>query len=149
MNKISQFLATGLGVGYIPVAPGTFGSLWGVLFFYFFHSWPSSRLKITALLLSVAAIVIAHLAEKAFHQKDCQKIVIDEVAGQLVTYLFVDYSLYNLALGFVLFRLFDVAKIFPANWAQNHLPGGLGIVVDDLVAGVQAGALLWALYHYT
>ncbi len=147
MKGLSKLFATGLGVGYSPMAPGTFGSLWGVFFFYYFHSFSPLHFRMIVLGLSLFAIVVAHVAEKAFHQKDCQKIVIDETAGQLLTYLFVSYTFRNLVLGFVLFRLFDIAKIFPANWAQNHLPGGLGIVVDDLVAGVQAGLVLWLMHR--
>lgn len=145
LDKINRFLATGLGLGYMPVAPGTFGSLLGAVLFYFLRDQPKTWFIEFALVFALISIVIAHLAEKSFKQKDCQKIVIDEVAGILFCYAFVSYNMYNLVLGFILFRLFDIAKIFPANHAQNKLVGGLGVVGDDLVAGIQGGIILYYL----
>lgn len=144
-EKLTRFLASGLGLGYLPVAPGTFGTVLGAALFFWFRHKPHFWFLEFTVIFAVASIVIAHLAEKKFKQKDCQKIVIDEVAGVLCCYAFVSFNVYNLVLGFILFRLFDVAKIFPANVAQNKLPGGLGVVGDDLVAGVQAGILLYYL----
>lgn len=66
----------------------------------------------------------------------------------MITYCFVPYSLLALVVGFVLFRFFDIIKIWPANWAQNKLPGGLGVVMDDVFAGVQGGIVLMCLSAY-
>lgn len=141
-HKIIRFLGAGLGLGYLPLAPGTFGTLLGCVFFYAFRFQSHEFfIKMTVGMILVS-IVIAHGAEKSFKTKDCQKIVIDEVAGVLVCYAFVGYSVYHLVLGFLLFRLFDVAKIFPARWCQDHLRGGLGIVGDDVIAGLQGGIIL-------
>lgn len=144
-HTIIRFLAAGLGLGYSPVAPGTFGTVLGSMIFYLIRNQPQDWIFKFALATAAISIVIAHLAEKSYGTKDCQKIVIDEVAGVLFTYMFVGYSVVNLVLGFLFFRLFDVAKIFPARWAQDHFKGGLGVVADDLVAGLQGGALLYAL----
>lgn len=147
-HKLIRFLATGLGLGYAPVAPGTFGTVLGsILFFFIRHQTPTWLWRFT-LGFAVFSVVVAHLAEKSFGSKDCQKIVIDEVAGVLFCYLLVPYSIFNLVMGFILFRLFDVAKIFPANWAQDHFGGGLGVVADDLVAGIQAGLVLYYLPQF-
>lgn len=141
-HKIIRFLGAGLGLGYMPLAPGTFGTLLGCVFFYAFRFQSHAFFVKMTVGVVLVSLVIAHLAEKSFKSKDCQKIVIDEVAGVLVCYAFVDYSVYHLVLGFLLFRLFDVAKIFPARWCQNRLGGGLGIVGDDVVAGLQGGIIL-------
>lgn len=144
-NKVIRFLGAGLGLGYIPLAPGTFGTVLGSVLFYLLRSYSQLWFIKFALIFAVGSIIIAHLAEKGFKEKDCQKIVIDEVAGVLFCYAFVKFSIFNLVLGFILFRLFDVAKIFPAKQAQDKLKGGLGVVGDDLVAGIQAGLILYFL----
>ena len=144
-DKIIKILATGFGLGYGPVAPGTFGTILGSLLFYIFRFKSQVWLIEFSVLLAVVSIYIAHQAEKIYKQKDCQKIVIDEVVGVLFCYCFVPYSMFNLIVGFILFRIFDVVKIFPANTAQNKLKGGYGVVCDDLVAGIQAGVLLYFL----
>jgi phosphatidylglycerophosphatase A len=142
MDKLIKFLATGLGLGLAPIAPGTFGTLLGSLIYYFVRTQPDAWYWRFVAVVAVISILIAHQAEKVYKAKDCQKIVIDEVAGVLLCYAFVPYSLHNLVWGFILFRLFDIAKIFPANYCQDNMPGGLGVVADDLVAGCQAGILL-------
>ena len=125
--------------------PGTCGSLLGVLLFYLLRNEPKSCLIGLAVLVTLIAIVIAHQAEKVFGKKDAQTIVIDEVAGQFITCLFASYSLIHLITGFILFRLFDVTKIFPARWIQDNIRGGLGVVGDDVVAGVQGGIVLFVI----
>lgn len=144
-NNLVRFLSAGFGLGYMPVAPGTFGTLLGCALFYVFKDQSRFWFIQFTVIMSLVSILIAHLGEISFKKKDCQKIVIDEVAGVLVTYAFVGFSIYNLVLGFLFFRLFDVAKIWPADLAQKKLPGGLGVVMDDIVAGLQGGLLLLAL----
>lgn len=146
-KSITKILATGLGLGYLPKAPGTIGSLWGVLLFWLFRDQTWSTLALATIGITLLGILVSSWAEDVFGKKDCQMIVIDEVAGQLCAYLFVPFSLPHLVLGFLLFRLFDVLKIFPANWAQDHFKGGFGVVGDDVVAGLQAGLVLWGVSH--
>lgn len=137
-----RIVATGFGVGYMPVMPGTFGSLLGVLIYYLVRHFPYPVLLLIAAAIAALAIYSSQSAETCFNEKDCQRIVIDEVAGQFWVFLFVPYDSLYLLVGFVLFRIFDMIKIFPAGWAQNRLPGGFGVVCDDLIAGVQAGLVL-------
>ena len=144
-NSIIKFLAGGLGLGFMPVAPGTFGTVWGSILYYFLRSHPQLWFFYFSVTFAMFSIIIAHLGEKAFKEKDCQKIVIDEVAGVLFCYMLVPYSLFNLVMGFILFRIFDIAKLPPARQAQDKLKGGLGVVGDDLVAGLQGGIILVAL----
>lgn len=144
-DKFVRFLASGCGLGYIPIASGTFGTLWGCVFYYLMRHYPRPYFIKFTVLFALMSIVSAHLAEKSFKSKDSSRIVIDEVAGALVAYCFVPYSVFHMVLGFILFRLFDIVKIAPARQAQDHLPGGFGVVCDDLVAGAQAGIILLAL----
>lgn len=144
-NFIGKWISTAFGVGYSPFAPGTMGSLWGVLAFYLLGNQDRLYLVILALVSTVLGVYASTVAEKVFEEKDSQKIVIDEVAGQLITYLLVPLTLPNLVIGFILFRFFDILKIFPANWAQNHLPKGYGVMGDDIVAGLQAGGILFLI----
>lgn len=152
MKKLCEILAAGMGLGFLPKAPGTFGSLWGLAIYYAFaHVWPQSQLWWVAstLIVTVVSVVIADVAEKSWGTKDDQRIVIDEVAGIWATYAFVPiFSWWNLVLGFALFRLFDVTKPYPARWVQDRFPGGLGVVADDTVAGIYAGLVLLLINHF-
>lgn len=142
-----KLLSSGFGIGYTPLIPGTMGSLWGILIFYLLQNQPSQIVALVALALTIISIPIAHGGEKAFGNKDCRRIVVDEVAGQLIAYSFVSFDLFNVVVGFVLFRFFDVTKIYPANWAQDNIPGGAGITADDAIAGLQAGLVLLGLNY--
>src|SRR5512138_2314441 len=140
--------ATVLGVGYAPVASGTFGSLPALpLAWILGHhgGWPA---QLTALLVVVlGGTWAAHGAAASLGARDPGAVVIDEVAGQLLTLLALPATGPVLALGFLLFRFFDVLKPPPARQAE-FLPGGIGIMADDLCAGVYAHlvlrGLLWA-----
>ena len=152
---LALFVATGAGSGYAPVAAGTFGSAVGVLLYL-----PLAGLSPPVFLVTVAGITAlgiwaADEAERFFDRKDDGRIVIDEVAGQLITLapLLVlapqgDLrSPFWLVTGFVLFRVLDIWKPGPARWAERNLRGGAGVVLDDVIAGligaaVMAGALL-------
>lgn len=131
----------------MPVAPGTWGSAVGLLVF-----WALLRLPVWPLVVTVVAIVflscwIADLAEGLLGAKDPQIIVIDEVAGMLVTLLFLPVNWQVALAGFFFFRLFDIWKPFPARWLQDHLPGGWGVVGDDIMAGVYANLVLQIGVH--
>lgn len=133
------------GLGYIPVAPGTFGTLGGFLFWYFYarHMLPLHLLILTFVLI-ILSCYISTLAEKVYNEKDSQKIVIDEFCGYLVTILFAGKQLYVGLLGFALFRLFDIFKPWPVRNFER-LPKGIGVVMDDVMAGIYAGIILWII----
>lgn len=156
-------IATSLGLGYIPIAPGTWGSLGGVLIYYgavhfvvdrtgaghksSFGSalpWAISIGTPIALLLAIVGVFAADRAANFLRKKDPGCVVIDEVSGQFLTY-FLAFSPANwkyLGLGLILFRVFDIWKPAPARQAES-LPGGLGIMADDWVAGIYAAIGLW------
>ncbi len=143
-----RFLATGAYLGYAPVAPGTVGSLGCAVLMWFFVpevTAATSHLGLWVMLLSTlafAALAIwaADLAERQFGH-DSSRIVIDEYAGFVVSVLLLPKSLLLVAVAFVLFRALDIVKPFPARQAEA-LPGGVGIVTDDLVAGIYTNILL-------
>ncbi len=143
------FLATGCYVGNIPIASGTFGSMWGIPLSYLISNinlW-YGLLFITA--FCGFAVFTANEAEKHFDEKDPGCIVIDEIAGLLVAFWGLPFNLFTVLTGFVIFRCFDIAKPFPIRRIERNLPGGWGIVMDDILAGVYANLVIrvisWAL----
>ncbi|EKD42299.1 MAG: hypothetical protein ACD_73C00218G0002 [uncultured bacterium] len=148
-EKLVKILASAFGCGYVPLAPGTVGSIPGILVLWLLADKSRALYWVVCILVAVLAIVVANEAEKFYGRKDAQVIVIDEVAGQILTFFLVPQFNLTLALiGFVAFRFFDVVKIFPANWVQDNMPGGYGVTGDDLVAGLQAGLLLYLIQLY-
>ncbi|MBN2466980.1 MAG: phosphatidylglycerophosphatase A [Deltaproteobacteria bacterium] len=147
-HRFSIFLATGFYSGYCPLAPGTAGTAVGILFF-----WCFSHLSPFLYLLTLGAFVflaawLAGEAEKILQTKDSPHIVIDEIAGFLITMTSIPCTWVTVGAGFILFRFFDILKPFPARWIDKNASGGWGIVLDDVVAGAYAaivlhGVLLW------
>ncbi len=136
------FLATGCYVGKVPIAPGTFGSLVGLLIW----AGLSDIGLIPAFFITVAvtgcSIWIANEAEKLLEQEDPGCIVIDEIAGMMVALLGLPFNLFTATAGFALFRLVDILKPFPIRLLEKRLTGGVGVVADDIVAGIFANILL-------
>jgi len=175
--RLALFIATAGGLGYFPKAPGTFGSLLGVAFAAVNlwiantnirfaplapgHSWTDrspeanflSNQGTVALALVIIGVWAATRAANFWQEKDPQKVVIDEVSGQSITYLGIlspgplPHSWIYLLAGFILFRVFDIWKPFPARQAES-LPGGWGIMADDWIAGIYAAVVLLVLRHF-
>lgn len=135
-DKIVVLVATGLYSGFAPKWSGTFGSIpaWLIAFFLMPGNLPA--LAVAAGVTILISIWAAGEAEKLFGH-DSKKIVIDEWAGMFLTLLFVPFSVTNYTIAFFAFRFFDVAKIPPAS-QMERLPGGWGVTMDDVVAGIQA-----------
>ncbi len=144
-QKAIKFLACGFGLGLAPVAPGTFGTLAGVPICLLCSSLSWFWRLLVVLALTVLSIYVSGRAEEIYQKKDDQRIVIDEIIGLQVTMLPVTVTAFHLFAGFILFRIFDILKPFPLKKIQN-LPGGWGVVMDDVGAGVYAGALLFLFY---
>jgi phosphatidylglycerophosphatase A len=152
MAKLYELLATFGGLGYAPIAPGTFGTLGGVaLAALFGWTWPEYYLPLClgfAAFFTVLGKPCGDWAEKRFGRKDPGAFVLDEVAGYLVTVAWIEfYGWQQLVAAFFLFRLFDIWKPPPAR-RMEKLPGGLGIMIDDIVAGLWALAIMAGLYHW-
>lgn len=161
--NLALFVATVGGLGYARYAPGTLGSLvgsaiYGTFCFYYPNSitpnsshelwirafWAGVSIFPIALLIAFVGVWASDRVAKRFREKDPQYVVIDEVSGQLFTYVFA-LALGNwkyLLLGFILFRVFDIWKPFPVRQAES-LPGGWGIMADDWIAAIYAALGLW------
>jgi len=142
LERAAVWCATIGPVGFAPIAPGTAGSVVGLMLFWVVRSTGSMWVEVTVL-LAVTAVgrAAAHAAEVRYRRRDPGLVVIDEVAGMLVTFLAVPVGFSGAVVGFLAFRLFDIVKPFPARQAER-LPGGWGVMTDDLVAGVYAQGLL-------
>lgn len=145
-DQIIKILATGFGSGLSPVAPGTAGTLIGILICLCSYPLSDPFRLLFVVAISAASIYVAGQAETLFGKKDDQRIVIDEIAGLQVTMLPVAITGLHLCAAFVLFRIFDIWKPFPVN-RLHKLPGGWGVVADDLGAGVCGGAILLLLTY--
>lgn len=137
-TRLWVFLGTGFGSGYVPGAPGTAGSLVGVLLV-----WPLLGLSlpvylVMTLAITLIGIVAADRTAEYMGRKDPGAVVIDEIAGIMITLIGATATLPELLIGFALFRLFDIWKPPPCRWAERNFAGGLGIMADDLMAGVYA-----------
>jgi phosphatidylglycerophosphatase A len=136
------FLATGFYVGNIPFAPGTFGTILG-LPLCFVLAGLKLPLAIGCTVLFIAmAVWVANEAEKLYKKKDPGCIVIDEIAGMAVTLVGLPFNLTTALIGFIIFRILDILKPFPIRVLDKRVSGGVGIVIDDVVAGIFANLLL-------
>jgi phosphatidylglycerophosphatase A len=149
VNALAKLTATALGAGYSPVAPGTCGTAVAVPIAWALAGWTWWQFTIVALAITLIGVAAAHRADQAWGTEDNQKIVIDEVAGYLVTMIPVDrHGWAPLACGFVAFRFFDIVKPPPVRWLDEHLPGGWGVVMDDIAAGVMGAIVMAVLAHF-
>ncbi len=139
MRIFHYILGTALGSGYAPFAPGTAGSLLALMLFWFLPMPTAYRLACIALLF-FAGVWSAGLIERE-QGKDPQIVVIDELVGQWIALLFIPHQWAWFGASFLLFRLFDIFKPWPVYQSQN-LPGGWGIMIDDVLAGIYANLFI-------
>jgi len=138
-------IASGFGSGYFPFASGTAGTLFAGIPIFLLCTLlsPGWYIGIT-LIVIFTGVFFCEAADRLLGQKDSGKIVIDEVAGFLVTMAFNPVTVISVTGGFLLFRFFDVAKIQPAKWVEDKFPGGAGVLFDDVAAGIYANLTLRA-----
>jgi phosphatidylglycerophosphatase A len=169
-DKISLTITT-FGVGYLPLAPGTYGSAVGVGIYLLLgwivsntsmdlgaRGWADAEIKawihavnlIAFLLFCLLGIWAANRATRLFQNKDPKQAVVDEVIGQLIVFLFIPFNTnwYFILAGFLLFRLFDIWKPYPIDSLQK-LPAGIGVCADDILAGIYGGVCLSLMYAIT
>jgi phosphatidylglycerophosphatase A len=137
-EKSALCFASWFGAGLMPVAPGTFGTLTAVPLVLILNHLGALYEGLALLLLVPLAIWSSNVCERCLGRNDPPEVVVDEVAGFLLTLFLLPLSWLTLCLGFVLFRVFDIAKPFPIRWFEKKLRGGTGVVLDDLMAGVYA-----------
>lgn len=136
------FLAFGFGSGLAKKAPGTFGTLAAIPVYYLFIQADLWLYGLLTLIAAVVGVWLCDVAANKLGEHDFGGIVWDEVVGFLITMSVVPFSWQATVAGFVLFRLFDIVKPWPIRWLDRHVHGGLGIMVDDVLAGVFAAGVL-------
>jgi len=144
MKQAAVAIATAAGLGYAPIAPGTVGSAAGVLIYLLTAHWSLPAQASLAAGVTAIGVWAAHIAARHFGRSDPSQVVIDEVAGQLVTMLGTGAGWKGAIIGFLLFRAFDIVKPWPANRLES-LHGGWGIMADDIMAGAYSCAILLAI----
>ena len=142
LNRFFLLLATGLGVGYSSIAPGTLGTLLAIPVYYFLSNIVSPIYEVTLIGFFFLSVWISEKGEIFFGKKDDSRIVIDEMMGFLITMLWVPKTILFITIGFFLFRFFDILKPFPIRHLERRLKGGFGVVLDDVMAGVYANIIL-------
>lgn len=151
MDRLKIFLATGFYSGYFPKAPGTAGTLAGLIIFLIINFLMPAYLVIINASLVIASIYpsikIGDYAEKYFAIKDPPQVVLDEIAGIWISLMFHPFSWGTVVSAFFIFRVMDILKPFPANSLQK-LKGGAGIMIDDYIAGVYTNICVTALLYF-
>ena len=144
-NKVSHVLATCFGVGSIPFAPGTWGSLFAVLLIYnivFLQEW---IILLTVLIVAFSWWVCVEVHKEI--KSDSSEIVIDEFAGMFVACMFINHDFISLVFAFLFFRFFDIVKPWPISWVDKNIKNGPGILIDDLLAGLFACILMLGIFE--
>lgn len=141
-----KIIASFFYLGYLPLIPGTFGSLAAIPLYYLIKDSISAYLLFT-LLIVILGFLVSGRAEKAMGKKDARQIVIDEVGGMLLSLLFIPYSFKILVVGFFVFRLMDTLKPYPAGRIQ-HLKGSKGVMLDDIVAAIYTNIILHVFLRF-
>lgn len=145
MTRLAVVLATAGGAGYAPIAPGTAGSAVGVLLYFLTWQWTLAGQLLLLLLVSVVGVWASSVTARHLQRDDPGPVVIDEVAGQLLTLVCTGGSAAGLLVGFLLFRVLDIVKPWPAGRFES-LHGGWGIMADDLMAGLYGRLLMFAVF---
>ena len=149
MKRILFFAATFFYVGYLPVAPGTWASLVTTALVFFIRPYWQAPVYIQLVIIFAVflmGIPAASHAEKHFDKEDPRPCVIDEVAGQMISLILIPHSIGLYAAGFLIFRFFDIIKPFPIKYLEKA-PHGVGIMIDDVAAGLYSLGLLHLLIY--
>ncbi|MBL0732520.1 MAG: phosphatidylglycerophosphatase A [Desulfosarcina sp.] len=141
-ERIILFAASGCCAGYIPFAPGTMGSIVALPLPFFLSGINLYYTVPLILIFIIFSVVIADYAEKIINKKDPGVIVIDEIAGIIITFAGIPLNILTITAGFFIFRFFDILKPFPIRLIEKKIPGGAGIVLDDVAAGILSNIVL-------
>ncbi len=135
-KKPSHFIAFGFGSGAIPIAPGTFGTLIAIPFYLAICSLPLVIYIIVVTLITIGSIALCERVSHEINSHDHQGMCLDEIVGYLVTMTGAPHGILWIVAGFILFRVFDIWKPWPINYVDKRVAGGLGMILDDVLAGV-------------
>lgn len=141
-KKPSHFIAFGFGSGAIPFAPGTFGTLIAIPFYLAMQSLSYNAYLMLLIILIIASMWLCDKVTKEIGVQDHSGMCLDEIIGYLVTMLGAPHGFIWIVLGFLFFRLFDIWKPWPISYIDQHVHGGIGIILDDVLAGIYSLILL-------
>lgn len=143
IKRPACFIAYGFGSGLAPKAPGTFGTLAALPIYWLIQDWPVAIYLTFVVLAFIAGIWLCQQAADWLNSEDPSGVVWDEIVGYLVAMSYAPAGWQWILIGFVLFRFFDIVKPWPVSLADKKLHGGLGIMLDDVVAGLYAALVLY------
>jgi phosphatidylglycerophosphatase A len=143
-----HFIAFGFGSGLAPTAPGTVGTIVGIPFFLLMTSLSLASYLVLTLLLFLFGVWVCSQSSKMLGVHDHGGIVWDEIVGYLVTMIAAPPGWGWVAMGFILFRIFDIFKPWPISYLDKHVSGGMGIMIDDVFAGIYALLVLQSLHYF-
>ncbi len=148
IKRPACFLAYGFGAGLAPKAPGTFGTIVALPIYWLIQNWSLTAYVALVLVMFIAGIWLCQKASDWLKQHDASGIVWDEIVGYLVAMTLAPSGWQWMLVGFVLFRFFDILKPWPVSLADRKLHGGLGVMLDDVVAGLYAAIFLLIITHF-
>ena len=140
--NLNTIFVSVFGIGFIPIASGTFGSLAGLIIGYILNLINYNLFFIMIPILFILGVIASNKYQKLTGEKDSSVIVVDEVVGQLIAMMFVMDNLILVFISFIIFRIFDIFKPWPASYADTKMSGGLGVMLDDVFAGIYAAILI-------
>ena len=143
---LSDMYCTLFKIGNFKYMPGTLGSFVGLLVGIILKViFPLTIYIFIIIIITITAVIMINIYQRTAGKEDRSEIIIDEFIGQQIPLFFIEISVLNIILVFVLFRFFDIFKIFPSNYIDKNYKNSFGIIADDLIAGIQASALIFLL----
>ncbi len=147
MKKLIIIFVSFFYLGYAPIVPGTFGSLGGLVVYYFIADFSPYLFAAVTIVIFAGGCFAATRAEEYYGRKDSSEIVIDEVVGMLITLFLIPFDWKYIIAGFVIFRIMDIIKPFPGRAAEK-IPGGTGVMLDDVIAGIYANIVMQLIVRF-
>ena len=146
LNLNTMFVSV-FGIGFIPFASGTFGSLAGLIIGYALNLINYNLFFLIIPMLFILGVIASNTYQKQTGEKDSSVIVIDEVVGQLIAMMFVMDDFVLVFISFIIFRLFDIYKPWPASYADKKMTGGFGVMLDDVFAGIYTAIFIFLISY--
>ncbi len=150
-KNLAIFIGTSGYAGLLPVAPGTFGAIVGSISYYLFYTYLDTDINLLLIVLSIIFTIIGtwccHVLEDDWGH-DPSRIVMDETVGQWITYLFIPFSIKNIIIGLILFRIFDIWKPLGIRQIDEQMKSPFSVMLDDIVAGIYALAVFHAILYF-
>ena len=146
LNLNTMFVSV-FGIGFIPFASGTFGSLAGLIIGYALNLINYNLFFLVIPILFILGVIASNTYQKHTGEKDSSVIVIDEVVGQLIAMMFVIDDFVLVFISFIIFRIFDIFKPWPASYADEKMTGGFGVMLDDVFAGIYTAIFIFLISY--